>query len=61
MAYLATAVCGLLIGLAAGWFGHRRVFTWCVRCTRPVGSVCADCRDRERAGNLRHNNIRKVA
>lgn len=61
MADLAFAVGGLLIGLAAGWFGHRRVLTWCIHCTRPMGSVCVDCRDRERARNLSGVNRGKAA
>ncbi len=61
MAYVAFTVGGLLMGLLTGWFGHRRVLTWCVRCTRPVGNVCVDCRDLERANNRRHIGQRKVA
>jgi hypothetical protein len=61
MAYAALAVGGLLIGLLTGWFGHRRVLTWCVRCTQPVGNVCVDCRNMERASNRRQIGYREAA
>ena len=60
MAYFAAAV-GLLVGLATGWFGHRRVLTWCEICTRPVGSICLDCRDRARAGKRSQVDFGKAA
>jgi hypothetical protein len=30
------ALAALLIGLAVGWFGHRRAWTWCARCGQPL-------------------------
>lgn len=52
MGQVVTVLVALLVGFVAGWFGHRRVWTWCSRCTRPVGSVCGACIDRERQGHL---------
>jgi hypothetical protein len=43
MTYFLTAIAALVAGLSVGWFGHRRVWTWCDQCTRPVGRLCANC------------------
>ena len=48
---ILVAFAALAVGLAVGWFGHRRVWTWCERCTRPMGTLCVDCRDHERRAN----------
>lgn len=41
------AMAGLVVGVAVGWFGHRRAWTWCSRCGHGIGSLCLACRDRE--------------
>jgi len=61
MMYLATAILALIAGLLLGWFGHRRAWTWCVRCGRAIGSKCVECRNRERTVNLHRPSRECVA
>jgi hypothetical protein len=44
---------GFLFGVAVGWFGQRRAWTWCTQCGGALGTTCVDCRDRERAATRR--------
>jgi hypothetical protein len=56
--YVLASVLAGLIGVACGWLARTRVWAWCTRCGCTVGSVCIDCRDRERHMN-RTNIVRR--
>jgi hypothetical protein len=51
---LAALVIGCATGAIGGWTLRRAVVRWCRECGQPVDSRCVDCRDRQRAANLRN-------
>lgn len=55
MVYLLIAVliAGGLVGFIIGFACRNRTFRWCVTCGGTVGSTCTECRDRQRATNIR--------
>lgn len=58
IAFVAALAAGIA-GLALGWFGHRRAWTWCTACGGPVGTQCASCVGRDAVRTI--SGSRKLA
>jgi hypothetical protein len=61
MTETAIAFLGLIVGLVVGWFGHRRVWTWCAGCGCVIGTSCNDCRNLERSNDPEADRCLRLA